>query len=552
MATNLLASKPSIDPTLAALFASSSGPVKVPKRATQSHRSKIEEDGSISSLSEDEELEDEDDEEVEDEEAEDDEDEDEDGDETAEKSSKPQGKKRKNAERDDNLEGAYMDQLAREEAKEEAQLRKRQKTKPNAEAGSADGSDGSKSDVPTESEESDQDEESDIPVHESLTKNEEANELEKASRTVFLGNVSTSTITSKSDKKTLIKHLSSFLSSLPEQQNQPHKVESLRFRSTAFSSAGVPKKAAFAKKELMDATTKSTNAYAVYSTAIAARKAAEKLNGTVVLNRHLRVDGVAHPSKVDHRRCVFVGNLGFVDDDSKIKAAQDGQSEQKKKTKTKEAADVEEGLWRQFGKAGTVESVRVIRDAATRVGKGFAYVQFTDPNAVETALLYNDQKYPPLLPRKLRVTRAKSLQKTATFRIPKPSPSQHHHPKKTQIYNPKPTPEGQTLAGRASKLLGVAGARHLHDISTPSKSATGANSAPVRTRNSNANTNTDKITPPESFVFEGHRASSKQGKPNMKMKGKAGGRRVGKPKTRSSRRGAAFKAAGGVKKRQRI
>jgi hypothetical protein len=36
------------------------------------------------------------------------------------------------------------------------------------------------------------------------------------------------------------------------------QVESLRFRSTAFASSVGPKKAAFAKKELMDDTTSST------------------------------------------------------------------------------------------------------------------------------------------------------------------------------------------------------------------------------------------------------------------------------------------------------
>ena len=48
-----------------------------------------------------------------------------------------------------------------------------------------------------------------------------------------------------------------------------------------------------------------------------------------------------------------------------------------KKVRERAPADVEEGLWREFGKAGTVESVRVVRDGKTRVGKGFAYVQFT-------------------------------------------------------------------------------------------------------------------------------------------------------------------------------
>ena len=215
-----------------------------------------------------------------------------------------------------------------------------------------------------------------VPQHESLNASTRDVEIEKSSRTVFLANVSISAISSKSAKKTLLNHLTSFLlsSSVNNSDNHGPKVESIRFRSTAFSSTSIPKRAAYARKELMDATTKSTNAYVVYSTADAAREAVKRLNGTVVLDRHLRVDSVAHPAKIDHRRCVFVGNLGFVNDESRLQAAAEEEGKQKK-TK-KQPADVEEGLWRHFGEVGTVESVRVVRDPKTRVGKGFAYVQF--------------------------------------------------------------------------------------------------------------------------------------------------------------------------------
>jgi nucleolar protein 12 len=129
----------------------------------------------------------------------------------------------------------------------------------------------------------------------------------------------------------------------------------------------------------MDATTRSTNAYVVYSDAACVRAAVKELNGTTVLDRHVRVDSVAHPAPVAHRRCVFVGNLGFVDDETVLntKVTSDGKQTTEKKKRTKAPMDVEEGLWRVFDeKAGKVESVRVVRDAATRVGKGFAYVQF--------------------------------------------------------------------------------------------------------------------------------------------------------------------------------
>lgn len=283
---------------------------------------------------------------------------------------------------DDDLEGRYMDSLNRGEVREDLKKQEDRSTKRQKLKNEFSAQNIQEVESELKSGESPNNLQGalhhEMPQHETLASSKkddsQEDELEKASRTVFLANVSTETIKSKSARKTLINHLESFVSTLPKGEIA-HKIESLRFRSTAFSSNGLPKKAAFAKKELMDSTTKSTNAYAVYSTPLAAKEAVIKLNGTVVLDRHLRVDGLAHPAKVDHRRCVFVGNLTFVDDETKINEAADEEN-QKPIRKGKEPADAEEGLWRLFGKAGSVESVRVIRDRSTRVGKGFAYVQF--------------------------------------------------------------------------------------------------------------------------------------------------------------------------------
>lgn len=292
-------------------------------------------------------------------------------------------KSRKRKQREDDLEDQYMRRLAREEKREtkrrEAETAlKRQKTSNGSDV-AADEDEHNEDDVEDDNQESDAAEDMDAssppPQHESLS-NQPSAEVDKASRTVFLSNVSIDAITSKSSRKVLLAHLSTHLPALPPppKPHKEHKIESYRFRSTAFSSP-IPKKAAFAKKELMDATTKSTNAYVVYNTVIAAREAAKRLNGSIVLDRHLRVDEVAHPAKAENKRCVFVGNLGFVNDESTMEEGEDGGK--KKKKKQKQPADVEEGLWREFSKAGTVESVRVVRDPKTRVGKGFAYVQFT-------------------------------------------------------------------------------------------------------------------------------------------------------------------------------
>lgn len=278
-------------------------------------------------------------------------------------------RKRKRKDAEDDLESRFMSQLAREDIKEDRNRtpnlhKKRQRIETqclsNGDSGSPDenGESTPDADIMTGSEE--ESAVGDVPQHESLVVSREDLDLERSSRTVFLANVSTMAIKSKKAKKTLMDHLASFISSLPARKGG-HHIESLRFRSTAFAASGVPKKAAFARKEIMDTTTKSTNAYVVYTTQLAAREAATRLNGSIVLDRHLRVDSVAHPAKIDHRRCVFVGNLGFVDDETNIKTADD-EVNNKRPRKAKEPADVEEGLWRQFEKAGILESVRVVRD----------------------------------------------------------------------------------------------------------------------------------------------------------------------------------------------
>lgn len=290
--------------------------------------------------------------------------------------------KRKRKIIEDDLEGRYMDQLATQQLEEEKKARpvrkkRRERHRSNSTTGDscAPGVDDRPAPGGVNSASGDEEDTSppDIPQHESVVNPKDDLDLEESSRTVFLANVSTMAIKSKNAKKQLMDHLASFRSMLPEATK--HSIESLRFRSTAFANTGIPRKAAYAKKELMDTTTKSTNAYAVYTTQVAAREAVKKLNGTMVLDRHLRVDSVAHPAKIDHRRCVFVGNLGFVDDMTNMDAVED-EDNNKRPRKAKEPADIEEGLWRHFGKAGTVESVRVVRDKTTRVGKGFAYVQF--------------------------------------------------------------------------------------------------------------------------------------------------------------------------------
>ena len=307
-------------------------------------------------------------------------------------------RKRKRGLDEDDLEDAYFKRLQREEDKENKQ------NDETADTTSDDDEDGDESLSASD----DNDEDVDIaapPRHEIFDKKLKA-DPNKLTRTVFLGNVSTSAIKTSGARRTLTRHLRSVLKT-PAHGPRLGKFESIRFRSTAYHSKSGPKRATFAKKDLMDATTTSTNAYAVFTTAAAAEHVAKKLNGTVVLDRHLRVDFLAKPLPVDHRRCIFIGNLSFVNEETQPLPKDGEEAQPPRRPTAKQPADAEEGLWRTFTKCGPVESVRVVRDQETRVSKGFAYVQFKDENSVEAALLLNDKKFPPMLPRKLRVMRAR-------------------------------------------------------------------------------------------------------------------------------------------------
>jgi nucleolar protein 12 len=426
------------------------------------------------------------------------------------KSTEPQNRKRKRGNAGEDVEETYMRRIAKEEEKD-AEKRKSEQAKRLKQTEKEGSEDEEASNKESASEGSDEEETAPAPVHESLAGTAKADEVEKSTRTVFLGNVSTEAIKSKTAKKTLLRHLASFCSTLPESSG-PHKVESIRFRSVAFASGGgIPKRASFAKREVLDETTPSTNAYAVYSTAQAARKAPSALNGSMVLDRHLRVDSLAHPAEIDHKRCVFVGNLSFIDSETPEEDEKTG-----KKKKARAPADIEEGLWRIFnahtgGKdkknpKQSVEFVRVIRDSTTRVGKGFAYVQFHDGNGVEQALPLNGKNFPPMLPRKLRVTRARKVIKKKESSAPDAKRSRVDEAQKT-------------MQGRATRLLGRAGAAK---IKADANSTIAGNS----------------------FVFEGHRAT--EGSSSIKMKQKSRGSKA-KRESRSSKRAAAYKATYGRK-----
>ncbi|KAH7026466.1 uncharacterized protein B0I36DRAFT_366025 [Microdochium trichocladiopsis] len=593
--TTLQAKAKAIDPTLDALFSASSGPSEKPSatryqallppkerkpaktsiaQAPAESESDNEEeddeelseiDGDLEDVDLDELNSDESADEESEEDGEEEAEEDPEAESSAEEETAPAKKERKRKRRDehDDLESKYMRKLEGEVeggTDEDDTSSKRRKKLDGDETEPIAGGDDS---APKEDADGTEDEEEEPRIiHESLLPKEEQEhgdiELDKANRTLFLGNVSIDAISSSSAKKTLMAHLASPLGDL-DAATGPHKIESLRFRSVAFASGALPKRAAYITKSLMSATTKSANAYVVYSTPLAARTAHKALNGTVVLERHIRVDSVAHPAPINHRRCVFVGNLGFVDDETVLNTNADGETTTKKRNKT--PSDIEEGLWRVFGQhAGKVESVRVPRDPKTRVGKGFAYVQFADGNHVEAALLLDGKKFPPMLPRALRVSRAKNPRNTALAveRTVKAKlgggagggPSDAKQSGSTK-YQHKATPEQQSQAGRAGRLLGRSGAakaaaelkgKKLTKSMPRHESRSAAAGAPGFVKTDGL---VRPIKTPEQIVFEGRRASSKDGKPRDLKIGKAGKKKSGANPGKKTGGGVTKAAKGG-------
>jgi nucleolar protein 12 len=120
----------------------------------------------------------------------------------------------------------------------------------------------------------------------------------------------------------------------------------------------------------------------------------------------------------------------------------------------------------------------------------------------------NDKKYPPLLPRKLRVMRAKNIKQNIRNQV-----------------NSSKRGDGHRTSSQAGKLLGKAGAakiRHSHTAG-PKRQKIEQGTQPAS----------------ETLVFEGVRAKSKDGKVGLKF----GSKRKGKKAPRRTQRSTSWKSS---------
>lgn len=189
---------------------------------------------------------------------------------------------------------------------------------------------------------------------------------ERKARTVFVGNVA---LTVK--KKVLKKIFSKF-----------GEIESIRIRSVPRADPKTSKKVAFIKKEFHDERD-NMNAYVVFKNKEDAVKSL-KSNGIIVEEKHIRVD-LSENKKHNTSASIFVGNLPF---NAK-----------------------EDAIREHFAKCGNIEDIRVVRDKATGIGKGFAYIRFKGKENVMFGLKMNGSEFDG---RKLRVFKAKDKEEVNT------------------------------------------------------------------------------------------------------------------------------------------
>jgi nucleolar protein 12 len=154
-----------------------------------------------------------------------------------------------------------------------------------------------------------------------------------------------------------------------------------------------------------------------------------------------------------------------------------------------------------------------------------------------------------MLPRVLRVTRAKAVRKTALASAASRTGPKNTKPgQKSQLggYNPKISSEVSSLKGRASKLLGKAGAAQFKSGANGTMIGRRGEGEKERRTSGGGKAATGVMRTPESIVFEGYRASAKSGKPrDLKMGGGGGGKKKGKPRTRATKRSTEWRKAGG-------
>jgi nucleolar protein 12 len=207
-----------------------------------------------------------------------------------------------------------------------------------------------------------------------------AEKKEKDARTIFVGNIPVD-VKSKQIIKFFKKH---------------GPIDSVRIRSVAVVGTKVSegnnyklfRKASVIQGKINRDVKDTCNAYVVFKNKDTAEKALAD-NNSIFHGNHLRIDTVSGSTSgvTSTKKSIFVGNIPF---------------------------DASEEALRQvfaLGISGGDESivnVRLIRDKAKNVGKGFGYVEFSERSFVKEALALNGTHFEN---RQLRITKVVNKQK---------------------------------------------------------------------------------------------------------------------------------------------
>uniref|UniRef100_A0A6M2DMJ6 Putative rna-binding protein 34 n=1 Tax=Xenopsylla cheopis TaxID=163159 RepID=A0A6M2DMJ6_XENCH len=236
-----------------------------------------------------------------------------------------------------------------------------------------------------------EDNESDEEKQEASSDTKEKSEVaveDTSKRTIFVGNLPHST------KKLQLKKL--FI--------KYGEIQSVRFRNAPVADPKTSKKVAIIKQEFHPKRT-NINAFVCFKTEESANKALEA-NGLVIEEHHLRVDLATNEKGLhDNTKAIFVGNLDF--------------------------STEEDHLWSAFKDCGNIESVRIVRDKRTSMGKGFGYVNFSATDAVELALKLDGTQI------KERAVRIKRIQPNQNKKPSQESSKQPYNIKKRDKFGNK-------------------------------------------------------------------------------------------------------------------
>nr|XP_033324360.1 RNA-binding protein 34-like [Megalopta genalis] len=274
-------------------------------------------------------------------------------------------------------------------------------------------------------------------------------EMKEDKRTIFVGN-----LPKEVTKKQLQQHFKKF-----------GNIDTVRLRGIIGKSMKTSKKVAAIKKDLHPKL-KSVFAYIRYKSEESA-KAALSMNGKVFDGNHLRVDLASKSDeKHDVKKGVFVGNLHF---------------------------NIEENAVRKhFKGCGEIESIRIIKDNKTGIGKGFGYVNFKTEDAVSLALELNGTS---LQNRELRV---------------KPC---YEHPKKEKKDKQQKKRSGSTSEDqKSSKKI-----KNNEEVAVPVHNKKNATKRP---NEKGQKFDVKQSSPKQSKAFQGQTADEKKKKKSNKLEKK--------------------------------